>query len=165
MRIKLILLILVIQVFLVVTESNAQCKPSDLTELQSGVYELNLGDVRLKVEIYNNLYKMKLVGAVNEDWTSVSTEQGPGLISGFIGNGSSAKLRAESLLSISNGNFSLSVFRKHNLDDDDGVAYFVTSLGVKCIDSTYSKWEETRRKYFGSVAATSAINLEPDGFS
>jgi hypothetical protein len=165
MRLRTVVSILLIQLIFAVCVCNAECKPTGLTELQSGVYELNLGDVRIKVEVYNNLYKMKLVGAVNEDWTSVSTEQGPGLISGYVGNGESAKLKAQSLLVINNGNFSLSVFRKNNLDDDDGVGYFVTSEGMKCIDSTYSKWDATRQKYFSNIASTSAINLEPDGFS
>jgi hypothetical protein len=140
------------------------CKPVPVTELESGVYEFVLSDVRIKLEPYNQLFKMKLIGAVNEDWTSASLQDQTGLISGYIGNGESAQLKTEVVANLVDGNIDFSIFRKDSLDSENGIAYFVVNKHVKCIDTTYDKWSKLKNKFFSQIATSSSINLEPDGF-
>ena len=139
------------------------------TELQAGVTEIDLGNVKIKTESYNKIAKMKLIGEVNEDWTSVSTEDDSiGLITGYVGNGDAAKVVAELVIQQIDDSYTFAVFKADARQPQEsrvtGVAYFHDSGQVTCIATTYKQWLAGRGKIFGSTFNQSAINLEPDGF-
>jgi hypothetical protein len=139
------------------------------TELQAGVTEIDLGNVKVKTESYNKIAKMKLIGEVNEDWTSVSTEDDSvGLITGYVGNGDAAKVIAELVIQQVDEAYTFAVFkadaRQLQQSRVTGVAYFYEAGQVTCIPTTYKQWLTGRGKIFGTTFNQSAINLEPDGF-
>ena len=141
-----------------------------MNELQSGVMEGDLGNIKIKMESYNHLAKVKLIGEVNEDWTSVSTENGQtGLISGYVGNGGDAQILTELVIKQDTENFKFAIFKvdphQSSGSQKNGVAYFFDTNKVTCVSTSYQKWQSGRNAAFGeAISQRSSINLQRDGF-
>jgi hypothetical protein len=140
-----------------------------LTELQAGVYEADLGNVKVKTELYNSTVKLKLIGEVNEDWSSVTTEDSRvGLITGYLGNGDSAQVVAEIVIQQQEQGYDFAIFKADqnqiNSSRITGVAYFYDHGQVKCVSTNYQKWVSGRGQIFGEDYNRSSINLQRDGF-
>lgn len=139
---------------------------ANVTQLESGVYELNLGSVKIKTENYNQIAKMKLVGEVNEEWNSVQTDQGISEISGFLGNGEKAELLAELISSQESSSEGISyvLFNITDKQNHSGTAYFFSKDTLKCTQANLSTWTKLKDQIVGAIVNKSSVNLEPDGF-
>lgn len=133
-----------------------------IQDLESGVKEVNFGSVRAKLEHYKKTAKMKLVSRLNEDWTSVTLEQGGlGQISGFRGNGDSAELIAELVVVGGEQEIDWAMFVKDS-KGLGGEMYFVMDGQRACSRTTVTKWKASVRKVFGEIKNVAYINLDRD---
>ena len=144
-----------------------------VSELQSGVLEIDLGSTKIKLEQYNHIAKMKLTGDVNEDWTSVNTEDGSAaIIHGYLGNGTDALIISELIIKETPAGFEYAIFKVDNKISSatrrKGTAYIFSPGGTnapRCVQTDYDKWDAGKEKIFGSISNTSSVNLERDGLS
>lgn len=133
-------------------------------ELQAGVFEADLGNIRIKMEEYNKTAKMKVISSLNEDWTSISTEEGVGLISGYLGNGVDATLIAQLVIKQTEDGFDWSVL-KVDPNTSKGTAYFSVAGVVKCLQSDLQNWTAAIQQTIGQVTNSSAVNLPNDSLN
>ncbi len=131
-----------------------------MKELQAGVYEADFGNVRIKLEEYNKIVKMKLISSLNEDWTSVSTEDGIGQITGFIGNGSEARMVSQIVVKQTDNGFDWALLK---IDAAGvGTSYFNINKGVKCVSTDPQRWGAAIQKAIGNITNTAAVNISND---
>lgn len=134
-----------------------------VTEIQAGVFEADLGNVKVKTEAYNKLAKMKLISSLNEDWTSISTESDMGQITGYYGNGAEAKLEAHLVIRQVDDGFEWAIFKSDaNGQSQKGTAYFYFNKKNACTQTTLKSWKSAVEKIIGDSSNVGVVNVSND---
>lgn len=139
-----------------------------LTEISTGVYEVVFDEVRIKFEKYNNIAKMKLLGAfgIGDNWTSVKTDITlPSRISGYRKKSGQEHLISDLVVKESDDEkFEWAFFIATKVTDTQvfGMSYFASGDETRCISTTATKWVSARNKVFGKFFDISGVTVNKD---
>lgn len=136
------------------------------TEPQDGVQEAILGNVRVKFESFNKLAKMKMIGQTgSEDWTSVETGELYSQITGFEGNGDTARLIYQLIVKQNDQGLMWVLFKleKRTETGGTGTVYFANKNKAQCRKVSLLRWTQLVSEIFkGKIEQAAAIYLDRD---